>query len=162
MRKFAATILALALATTHGLLDEGGPNVHKKGAIKGGKIGSSRVREGRVGRKLDFGFITQTPTFDVGIPTPAPTGTPTLQPMPEPTPGPTPQPTPGPTPQPAPVWKSKFRGAFVPKRRVDLHAVDAASARWRGGAGSSPLDGVSTTALSPRNDIVELPVDSLV
>ena len=29
MRKFAATILALALATTHGLLDEGGPIVQK-------------------------------------------------------------------------------------------------------------------------------------
>ena len=29
MRKFAATVLALALATTHGLLDEGGPFVQK-------------------------------------------------------------------------------------------------------------------------------------
>ena len=126
MRKFAATILALALATTHGLLDEGGPNVHKKGAIKGRKTGSSRVREGRVGRKLDFGFITQTPTFDVGIPTPAPTGTPTLQPMPEPTPGPTPQPTPGPTPQPAPVWKSKI------SRRVRAEAARRPPRRRRG------------------------------
>ena len=129
MRKFAATILALALATTHGLLDEGGPNVQKKDAIKGGKSGSSRVREGRVGRKLDFGFITQTPTFDVGIPTQEPTEVPTLQPIPEPTKSPTPQPTPFPTPQPAPVWKSKFRGAFVRNRRVDLHAIDATPAR---------------------------------
>ena len=29
-------------------------------------------------------------------------------------------------------------------RRVDLHAIDAMPARWRGGAGSSPLDGAST------------------
>ena len=33
----------------------------------------------------------------------------------------------------------KFQGAF------DLHAIDATPARWRGDAGSSPLDGVSTT-----------------
>ena len=32
-----------------------------------------------------------------------------------------------------PVWKSKFYGAF--------DAIDATPARWRGGAGSSPLDG---------------------
>jgi Rps23 Pro-64 3,4-dihydroxylase Tpa1-like proline 4-hydroxylase len=30
-------------------------------------------------------------------------------------------------------------------RRVDLHAIDAALARWRGDAGSSPLDGVHPT-----------------
>ena len=65
MRKFAATILALALATTQSLLEEGGPNVQKKGAIKGGKTGSSRVREGRVGRKLDFGFTTGAPALIV-------------------------------------------------------------------------------------------------
>ena len=35
MRKLAATVLALALATTHGLLDEGGPIVQKKDAPKG-------------------------------------------------------------------------------------------------------------------------------
>ena len=46
--------------------------------------------------------------------------------------------------QRAPVWKSKFYGAFVLNRRVDLHAIDATPARWRGGAGSSPLDGAST------------------
>ena len=39
-----------------------------------------------------------------------------------------------------PVWKSKFYGAFVLNRRVDLHAIDATPARWRGDAGSSPLD----------------------
>ena len=146
MRKFAATILALALATTQSLLEEGGPNVQKKGAIKGG-IGrgrSSRVREGRVGRKLDFGYITDD-AYQVETPSPTP------QPSPAPTKNPVPEPTPFPTPQPAPVWKSIFRGAFVPNRRVDLHAVDAASARWRGDAGSSPLDGASTAASSPRN-----------
>ena len=31
----------------------------------------------------------------------------------------------------APVWKSKFYGAFVPHRRVDLHAIDAMPARPR-------------------------------
>ena len=111
MRKCAATVLALALATTHGLLDEGGPNVHKKGAIKGGKIGSSRVREGRVGRKLDFAYITTAPPVpNLGEPTPTPTGAPTGQPAPEPTPYPTPGPTPEPTiaptssePTPAPT-----------------------------------------------------------
>ena len=35
------------------------------------------------------------------------------------------------------VWKSKFYGAFVLHRRIDLHAIDAMPARWRGGAGSS-------------------------
>ena len=38
------------------------------------------------------------------------------------------------------MWKSKFY------RRVDLHAIDATPARWRGDAGSSPLDGASTAA----------------
>ena len=33
------------------------------------------------------------------------------------------------------VWKSKFYGAFVLNHRVDLHAIDAAPARWRGDAG---------------------------
>ena len=31
-----------------------------------------------------------------------------------------------------------------------LHAIDAMPARWRGGVGSSPLDGASTAASSPR------------
>ncbi len=78
MRKFAATILALALATTHGLLDEGGPNVQKKDAIKGGKSGSSRVREGRVGRKLDFGYTTDDAyQVETRAPTPQPSPAPT-------------------------------------------------------------------------------------
>ena len=42
------------------------------------------------------------------------------------------------------VWKSKFYGAFVLNRRVDLHAIDATPARWRGDAGSSPLDRART------------------
>ena len=53
------------------------------------------------------------------------------------------------------MWRSKFYGAFVLNRRVDLHAIDATPARWRGDAGSSPLDGASTAASSPRNDLVK-------
>ena len=48
-----------------------------------------------------------------------------------------------------PVWKSKFYGAFVLNHRVVLHAIDAAPARWRGDAGSSPLDRARTAASSP-------------
>ena len=40
-------------------------------------------------------------------------------------------------------------------RRVVLHAIDATPARWRGDAGSSPLDRTRTAALSPRNDCVK-------
>ena len=40
-------------------------------------------------------------------------------------------------------------------RRVDLHAIDATPARWRGDAGSSPLDGASAATSSPRNDLVK-------
>merc|ERR1711965_990417 len=54
-----------------------------------------------------------------------------------------------------PVWKSKCYGAFVLHRRVDLRAIDAMPARWRGGAGSSPLDGASTAVSLPRNDLVK-------
>ena len=54
-----------------------------------------------------------------------------------------------------PVWKSKFYGAFVLNRRVLLHAIDATPARWRGDAGSSPLDRARTAASSPRNDLVK-------
>ena len=36
-----------------------------------------------------------------------------------------------------------------------LHAIDATSARWRGGASSSPLDRASTAASSPGNDLVK-------
>ena len=49
-----------------------------------------------------------------------------------------------------PVWKSKFYGAFALNRRVDLHAIEATPARWRGDADSPPLDGASTAASSPR------------
>ena len=38
---------------------------------------------------------------------------------------------------------NQIYGAFVLHRRVDLHAIDATSARWRGGVNSSPLDGTS-------------------
>ena len=36
------------------------------------------------------------------------------------------------SPRPGPVWKSTFLGAFVLNHRVDLHAIDATPARWRG------------------------------
>ena len=49
----------------------------------------------------------------------------------------------------------KFYGAFVLNRRVDLHAIDATPARWRGDVGSSPLDGASAATSSPRNDVVK-------
>ena len=49
----------------------------------------------------------------------------------------------------------KIYGAFVLNRRVARHAIDAKPARWRGGAGSSPLDGASMAASSPRNDLVK-------
>jgi hypothetical protein len=49
------------------------------------------------------------------------------------------------------VWKSKFYGAFVLNHRVVLHAIDATPVRWRGDAGSSPLDRARTAASSPRN-----------
>ena len=47
------------------------------------------------------------------------------------------------------MWKSKFYGAFVLNHRVVLHAIDATPARWRGDAGSSPLDRARTAASSP-------------
>ena len=53
------------------------------------------------------------------------------------------------------MWKSKFYCAFVLNLRVDLNAIDATPARWRGDAGSSPLDGARTAASSPRNDVVK-------
>ena len=43
----------------------------------------------------------------------------------------------------------------VLNRGVDLHAIDAMPARWRGDVGSSPLDGARTAASSPRNDLVK-------
>ena len=53
------------------------------------------------------------------------------------------------------MGKSKFYGAFVLNRRVVLHAIDATPARWRGGAGSSPLDRARTAPSSLRNDLVK-------
>ena len=35
------------------------------------------------------------------------------------------------------------------------YAVDATPARWRSGAGSSPLDGTGAAMRSPRNDLVK-------
>ena len=46
----------------------------------------------------------------------------------------------------------KFYGAFVLNRCGDIHAIDATPARWRGDAGSSPLDRARTAASSPRNE----------
>ena len=53
-----------------------------------------------------------------------------------------------------PAWKSKFYGALVLNHRVVLRAIDATPARWRDDAGSLLLDGASTAASSPRNDLV--------
>ena len=50
---------------------------------------------------------------------------------------------------------NQIYGAFVLNRRVDLHAIDATPARWRGDVGSSPLDGASAATSSPRNDLVK-------
>ena len=55
----------------------------------------------------------------------------------------------------SPVWKSKFYGAFVLNHRVVLQAIDATPARWRGDAGSSPLDRARSAASLPRNDLVK-------
>jgi len=49
----------------------------------------------------------------------------------------------------------KIYGAFVLNQRVVLHAIDATPARWRGDAGSSPLDRARTAASSLRNDLVK-------
>ena len=45
--------------------------------------------------------------------------------------------------------------AAVAASSVARHAVDATPAGWRSGAGSSPLNRPSTTASSPRNDLVK-------
>merc|ERR1712138_341758 len=59
----------------------------------------------------------------------------------------------------SPVWKSKFYGAFVLNHRVVLHAIDATSARWRGDAGSSPLDRARTVAsVHPTNWLISTQV----
>ena len=49
----------------------------------------------------------------------------------------------------------KILRRVVLNRRVVLHAIDATPARWRGDAGSSPLDRARTAASSPRNDLVK-------
>ena len=49
----------------------------------------------------------------------------------------------------------KFTARFVLNRRVDLHAIDATPARWRGDVGSSSLGGASAATSSPRNDLVK-------
>jgi hypothetical protein len=87
MCKFATTVLALALATTHGLLDEGGPIV-QMGAPRGlrgdASLADPSLDRAAVGRKLEFGY-----TDDVGEPTPTPTVAPTSsEPTPEPRSGP--------------------------------------------------------------------------
>ena len=46
----------------------------------------------------------------------------------------------------------KILRRFVLNRRVDLHAIDATPARWRGDAGSSSLDGANTAASSRAPD----------
>ncbi len=50
---------------------------------------------------------------------------------------------------------NQIYGAILPNSRIHLHAIDATPARWRGGVGSSPLDGARTAAPSPRNDLVK-------
>ena len=42
----------------------------------------------------------------------------------------------------------KYTARSSLNRRVNLHAIDAAPARWRGGAGSSPLDAASAATSS--------------
>ena len=56
------------------------------------------------------------------------------------------------TPLSGPMWKSTFYGAFVLNRRVVLPDIDATPARWRGDAGSSPLDGAPDTRIDFHTD----------
>jgi len=53
------------------------------------------------------------------------------------------------------VWKSNCRGTSPPLLNHDLHAIDATSARWRGGVGLTSRDSVIKVALSPRNDLTK-------
>ena len=55
---------------------------------------------------------------------------------------------------------NQIYGAFVLNRRVDLHAIDATPARWRGGAGSSPLDGDSTAPRHPTHWLISTQVET--
>ena len=103
MRKFAATVLALALATTHGLLDEGGPIVQDAPrGLRGDAQADSSLARAAVGRKLEFGY-----TDDVSEPTPTPTVAPTSS---EPTPAPTKAPTVKPTAEPTSEPTAKSTG----------------------------------------------------
>ena len=58
----------------------------------------------------------------------------------------------------------KFYGGFVLNRRVDLHAIDATPARWRGDAGSSPLDGVrmAMSSVHPTHWLISTQVPTIV
>ena len=56
-----------------------------------------------------------------------------------------------PTRGPSACVEIKIYGAFVLNHRVVLDAIDAMPARWRGDAGSSPLDRARTAASSPSN-----------
>ena len=53
------------------------------------------------------------------------------------------------------MHKSNVAARLRPRLNHDLHAIDASPARWRGDAGSPPLDRAKTAASSPRNDLVE-------
>ena len=74
MCKFAATVLALALATTHGLLDEGGPIVQKDApkGLRGDAQADSSPRAA-VGRKLEFGYFKTKTNQPTAEPTAEPT-----------------------------------------------------------------------------------------
>ena len=55
------------------------------------------------------------------------------------------------------VWKSKFYGTFVLNHRVDLHAIDAMPARWRGDAGSTLLDTISVSVTPGDTVLIRIP-----
>ena len=64
---------------------------------------------------------------------------------------------PGPSPRPDAssfLWPADLCGNQNFTARAN-NAIDATPARWRGDAGSLPLDGASTAASSPRNDLVK-------
>ena len=74
MHKFATTVLALALATTHGLLDEGGPIVQDAPrGLRGDAQADSSLDRATVGRKLEFGYTDDTPTVAPTSSEPTPT-----------------------------------------------------------------------------------------
>ena len=53
------------------------------------------------------------------------------------------------------AWSRAACSDLCGNHRVVLHAIDATPARWRGDAGSSPLDQARTAASSPGNDLVK-------